>query len=397
MIFGVAIRRFDWIMVAAVLLLLAIGERAVRTATVADVAGDPGFFVRRHLIYLAMGVALGAVAALVDPRFYRRLRWVIYGASLALLVIVLGFSAARGSQRWIPLPFFTLQPSELSKATMIVCLSIFVADAVRRGTRGWRLLLRASILMGPPFVLVFIQPDLGTSLVYIFFTLTILVVAGLQGRYVAILGTAAVSLVILVLGVLPSIGLPLLRPYQTERITAFLDPEGGSPAAYQAQQAKIAIGSGGMGGRGAGISQTAGSFLPEHHTDFVFAVVGENRGFIGSAVVMLLYLLVLWRIGRIISRARVLEESFMAAGVFGLLMTQVTINVGMTLGIAPTTGIPLPFMTYGGSNTLTNLAAIGLALAIGARSVVDETPDATWQERPRRTFADPLEAPVDPI
>jgi len=396
-IFGVAIRRLDWIMVAAVLLLLAIGERAVRTSTVADVAGDPGFFVRRHLIYLAMGVALGAVAAFVDPRIYRRLFWIIYVASLALLVIVLGFSAARGSQRWIPLPFFTLQPSELSKATMIVCLAIFVADAVRRGTRGWRLLLRAAILMGPPFVLVFIQPDLGTSIVYIIFTLTILVVAGLQGRYVAILGTAGVSLVILVLGVLPSIGLPLLRPYQTERITAFLDPEGGSPAAYQAQQAKIAIGSGGMGGRGAGISQTAGSFLPEHHTDFVFAVVGENRGFIGSAVVMLLYLLVLWRIGRIISRARVLEESFMAAGVFGLLMTQVTINVGMTLGIAPTTGIPLPFMTYGGSNTLTNLAAIGLALAIGARSVVDATPDATWQERPRRTFADPLEAPVDPI
>lgn len=397
MIFGVAIRRLDWIMVAAVLLLLAIGERAVRTSTVADVAGDPGFFVRRHLIYLAMGVALGAVAAFVDPRIYRRLFWIIYVASLALLVIVLGFSAARGSQRWIPLPFFTLQPSELSKATMIVCLSIFVADAVRRGTRGWRLLLRAAILMGPPFVLVFIQPDLGTSIVYIIFTLTILVVAGLQGRYVAILGTAGVSLVILVLGVLPSIGLPLLRPYQTERITAFLDPEGGSAAAYQAQQAKIAIGSGGMGGRGAGISQTAGSFLPEHHTDFVFAVVGENRGFIGSAVVMLLYLLVLWRIGRIISRARVLEESFMAAGVFGLVMTQVTINVGMTLGIAPTTGIPLPFMTYGGSNTLTNLAAIGLALAIGARSVVDATPDATWQERPRRTFADPLEAPVDPI
>jgi len=396
-IFGVAIRRLDWIMVAAVLLLLAIGERAVRTSTVADVAGDPGFFVRRHLIYLAMGVALGAVAAFVDPRIYRRLFWIIYVASLALLVIVLGFSAARGSQRWIPLPFFTLQPSELSKATMIVCLAIFVADAVRRGTRGWRLLLRAAILMGPPFVLVFIQPDLGTSIVYIIFTLTILVVAGLQGRYVAILGTAGVSLVILVLGVLPSIGLPLLRPYQTERITAFLDPEGGSPAAYQAQQAKIAIGSGGMGGRGAGISQTAGSFLPEHHTDFVFAVVGENRGFIGSAVVMLLYLLVLWRIGRIISRARVLEESFMAAGVFGLVMTQVTINVGMTLGIAPTTGIPLPFMTYGGSNTLTNLAAIGLALAIGARSVVDATPDATWQERPRRTFADPLEAPVDPI
>lgn len=397
MIFGVAIRRLDWIMVAAVLLLLAIGERAVRTSTVADVAGDPGFFVRRHLIYLAMGVALGAVAAFVDPRIYRRLFWIIYVASLALLVIVLGFSAARGSQRWIPLPFFTLQPSELSKATMIVCLSIIVADAVRRGTRGWRLLLRAAILMGPPFVLVFIQPDLGTSIVYIIFTLTILVVAGLQGRYVAILGTAGVSLVILVLGVLPSIGLPLLRPYQTERITAFLDPEGGSAAAYQAQQAKIAIGSGGMGGRGAGISQTAGSFLPEHHTDFVFAVVGENRGFIGSAVVMLLYLLVLWRIGRIISRARVLEESFMAAGVFGLVMTQVTINVGMTLGIAPTTGIPLPFMTYGGSNTLTNLAAIGLALAIGARSVVDATPDATWQERPRRTFADPLEAPVDPI
>ncbi len=397
MTLSAVIRRVDWLLVGTVLLLLAIGERAVKIATVNDLVGDPGFFDRRHIIYVSLGIAAAVVVALIDPRVYRRLFWFIYGGTLGLLVVVLGFSAARGSQRWIPLPFFTLQPSELGKVTMIVCLSIIVADGVRRGLTGWRLVTRAALLMLPPFALVFIQPDLGTSIVYVAITLTILTVAGLSGRILALIGGSAVALVVLVLGVLPTIGLPLLRPYQAERITAFLDPQGGSPAAYQAEQSMIAIGSGGLAGRGAGISQTAGNFLPEHHTDFVFAVVGENRGFVGSAIALLLYLVVLWRIGRLIPRARNLEESFMAAGVFGLFMTQVAINVGMNLGIAPTTGIPLPFMTYGGSNTITNITAVGLAVAIGIRQVREEAPQATWRERPRRFADKAVEPPPDPV
>lgn len=391
------LRRVDWVLVAAVVLLLYIGEHAVRVATVNDIAGDPGFFVRRHIIYIVAGVGFAAVAALVDPRIYRRLFWFIYGGTIGLLIIVLGFSAARGSQRWIPLPFFTLQPSEIGKVTMIVCLSIIVADCVRRGIRGWNMAIRAALLMLPPFTLVFIQPDLGTSIVYVAITLAILVVAGLPGRNVAVIGGVGVAIVILVLGILPTVGLPLLRPYQTERITAFLDPEGGSPAAYQAEQSMIAIGSGGLAGRGQGVSQTAGNFLPEHHTDFVFAVVGENRGFVGSAIVLMLYLLVLWRIGRVIPRARNLEESFIAAGVFGLIMLQVGVNVGMNLGIAPTTGIPLPFMTYGGSNTVTNLTAIGLAIAVGIRQVREEPTVTGWRERPRRYRDKALTAPTDVV
>ncbi len=389
------LRRVDWLLVTAVLLLLYIGERAVKAATVNDLVGDPGFFDRRHIIYIIAGLGFASVAAVIDPRIYRRLFWFIYGSTIGLLIIVLGFSAARGSQRWIPLPFFTLQPSEVGKVTMLVCLSIIVADCVRRGITGWSMAIRAALLMLPPFALVFIQPDLGTSIVYVAITLTILVVAGLPGRNVAILGAAGIGLVILVLGILPTIGAPLLRPYQSERITAFLDPQGGSPAAYQSEQSKIAIGSGGLAGRGQGISQTAGNFLPEHHTDFVFAVVGENRGFVGSAVVLLLYLLVLWRIGRIVPRARNLEEAFIAAGVFGLVMTQVAVNIGMNLGIAPTTGIPLPFMTYGGSNTITNLTAVGLAIAVGIRQERAESTALGWQERPRRYVQKALQAPTD--
>jgi rod shape determining protein RodA len=388
---GPLLRRVDWLLVAAVLLLLYIGERAVKVATVNDLPGDPGFFDRRHIIYILAGLVLGSIAAFVDPKLYRRLFWIIYGSTIGLLIIVLGFSAARGSQRWIPLPFFTLQPSEIGKVTMIVCLSIIVADCVRRGISGWNMVIRASLLMLPPFALVFIQPDLGTSIVYVAITLAILIVAGLPGRNLLVIGGIGLAIVVLVLGILPTVGLPLLRPYQTERITAFLDPDGGSPAAYQAEQSMIAIGSGGLVGRGEGASQTAGNFLPEHHTDFVFAVVGENRGFIGSAIVLLLYLLVLWRIGRVIPRARNLEEAFMASGVFGLIVLQVTVNIGMNLGIAPTTGIPLPFMTYGGSNTVTNLTAIGLTLAVGIRQVRAESSSPGWQERPRRYVHKALE------
>ncbi len=391
MIRGLSLRRFDWLLIGAVLLLLAIGERAVRAATVADLIGDPGYFVRRHIIYIALGIAIAAVAALVDPRVYRRLFWPIYLSTVALLVVVLGFAAVRGINGWIPLPYFTLQPSEMGKVTMIVCLSLVMADAVRAGVRGWGMVARAALLMGPPFVLVFIQPDLGTAIVYGAIALMILVVAGLPGRQLAVIGGVAVAVIVLVLAVLPSVGVPVLRPYQTERITAFLDPEGDSPATYQARQARIAIGSGGLTGRGEGVSQTAGSFLPEHHTDFVFAVVAENRGFAGSAVALLLYALVLWRIGRMIPRARDLEESFMAAGVFGMILTQVAVNLGMVLGIAPTTGLPLPFMTYGGSNTITNITAIGLALAIGARAARREPEVEAWRQRVTRQA--PADAP----
>jgi rod shape determining protein RodA len=201
------LRRVDWLLVTAVLLLLVIGQRAVRAATVNDLLGDPGFFDRRHIIYIVAGLGFAAVAMVIDPRIYRRLFWFIYGSTIGLLIIVLGFSAARGSQRWIPLPFFTLQPSELGKVTMIVCLSIIMADCIRRGIRGWGMATRAGLLMLPPFALVFIQPDLGTSIVYIAITLTVLIVAGLPGRSVALLGGVGVAVVVLVLGILPSIGL----------------------------------------------------------------------------------------------------------------------------------------------------------------------------------------------
>jgi rod shape determining protein RodA len=361
------LRRIDWVLVVAVALLLYIGTRAVQSGTAGDLIGDPSFFVRRHLIYIVLGVAAGVATMLIDPRLYRRFIWPIYGVAIALLVIVLGFSAARGSQRWIPLPFFTLQPSEVGKAALIIVASVVIADAVRRGATGWRLVGRAGIVMGPLFMLVFIQPDLGTSLAYLAITAAILAIAGLGWRQFAVIGAGALSAALLIFAVLPSIGLPLLRPYQIDRITAFLNPEGGSPAVYQSEQARIAIGSGGLTGRGEGASQTAGNFLPEHHTDFVFAVVAENRGFVGAVIVLLLYMVVLWRIARVIPRARTLDDSLIAAGALGMMLVQITINLGMVVGLAPTTGIPLPFMTYGGSNTIINLVVIGLVLAVTAR------------------------------
>lgn len=377
------IRRVDWILIAAAAVLVYLGARAIEVSTAGDLIGEPEFFIRRHLIYVALGLVAATIALLVDPRWYRRLVWPIYGVAVALLVIVLGFSAARGSQRWIPLPFFTLQPSEFGKAALIIALGVLVAAGVRRGLTGWRLVGRAVAVMGPVFILVFIQPDLGTSISYIAITAAVLVVAGLGWRQFAVLGAGGLGVIAFVLGVLPAIGLPLLRPYQVDRITAFLDPGGDSPAVYQSEQSRIAIGSGGLTGRGEGVSQTAGNFLPEHHTDFVFAVVAENRGFVGAAIVVLLYLVVLWRVARIIPRARTLDEALIVAGALGMMLTQITINIGMVVGIAPTTGIPLPFMTYGGSNTIINLTVMGLVLAVGARAI-PATPRRTRRVRTAR-------------
>ncbi len=372
------LRRIDWILAAAVAALLVLGYATVSSATRSDIAGDPTYYATRELLYVGAGAVICLVLALLDLRRLRAVANWLYAATLVLLVVVLALgtaSAARGSSRWIPLPFFDFQVSEMGKIVMILCLAAWTASARVRSPGGWRPLLSTGLRLLPALALVFAEPDLGTSIVYGGVWLTILFVAGVPARQVVTMIALAAGVAVLVVGILPARGIEVLQPYQHDRLTAFVDPSSTSATAYQQRESRIAIGAGGLQGRGArGATQTNRDFLPEHHTDFVFAVVGEQRGFLGAGLVLALFSIVFWRAARIIVRAATQYEALVAAGIFGMLLLQVFVNIGMTLGIMPVTGIPLPFLTYGGANTITNMAAIGLLLAVGSRAAVTSSP-----------------------
>jgi rod shape determining protein RodA len=363
------VRRLDWVMFGAVAGLVAFGLWAIDGITRHDVAGDPEYYVVRQGIFAFIGT-IGMIAAiLVDPNFYRRYRKVIYALAIFLLLLVMVLGAdARGSTRWIELGFFRFQPSEFGKLLLALFLAGLLAGRARR-IGEWRTTLVAVGAAGIPALLVFMQPDIGTALVYTAILAAALFFAGTRWRDLSVLAAVAALLAITVLWLAPSLGLPILEPYQRARLTAFLDPsENPQGAAYNINQSITAVGSGGSTGRGvAGATQTNLDYLPEHHTDFVFASLSEQRGFVGASFLLLLYLLLIWRGIRVIATAR---DPFCATAagaiVFGLLF-QIFVNVGMTIGIAPITGIPLPFVSVGGSAMVTNLLAVGVLQAIAMR------------------------------
>jgi rod shape determining protein RodA len=363
------LRRIDWVMIAATAALIAYGLWAIDGITRLDVAGDPEYYVFRQSIFVVVGT-LGMVGALfVDPVWYRRYRKVLYALLITflLVVIVLGVDA-RGSTRWISVGFFQFQPSEFGKLLLALFLAGVLAARIRR-IGEWR---TTAVVVGAaalPTLLVFSQPDIGTSLVYGAILAATLFFAGTPWRHLGVLAVATALLASTVLWFAPSLGVEILEPYQRARITAFLNPtENPQGAAYNINQSITAVGSGGSTGRGvAGATQTNLDYLPEHHTDFVFASFAEQRGFIGVSVLLLLYLLLIWRGIRVIATARDPFCATVAGAIVFALLFQVFVNVGMTIGIAPITGIPLPFVSVGGSAMVTNLLAVGILQAIAIR------------------------------
>ena len=362
-------RRLDWVLVGAVGGLVVFGLWAISGITRHDVAGSPHYYVTRQAIFAVIGI-VGAVAAiLVDPGVYRRYYKAIYIGTIGLMVLVfLAAPLTRGSRRWIDLGFFRFQPSEFGKLLFVLALAGFLADRARR-IGDPRTTLRVIGLATIPIFLVFVQPDLGTALVYGAALGAILFVAGTRWTHLALLGAGAVFVGLLVLWALPSVGMPVLKPYQQQRLLHFGNPNadpGG--ATYNAHQSLLAVGAGGVHGRGVdNATQTTLDFLPEHATDFAFASLAEQRGFLGAAVLLCLYLLVVWRGLRIVAIAREPYTAIVAGGIVVALLFQIFVNVGMTMGIAPITGIPLPFVSVGGSSMIANLVAIGVLLAIHAR------------------------------
>jgi rod shape determining protein RodA len=290
---------------------------------------------------------------------------------VVIAFVLLVGHAAHGSTRWISLGFFTFQPSEFGKLLFVLALAGMLAER-ERAVSSWGTTLRVVGLGLLPVVLVFAQPDLGTALVYLAALGAMLFVAGVPWRHLSVLGALVVLVVVGVLWVGPAAGVNVLKSYQQQRLTCFTHPSTCPAAAgYNLDNSLTAVGSGGVRGRGpSGSSQVKLGFLPESQTDFAFAGFAEQRGFVGAALLLGLYLLVLWRGLRIVTVARDLFSAVVAGGIVVALLFQIFVNVGMTMGIAPITGIPLPFVSVGGSSLIANLAAMGVLLAIHARGRV---------------------------
>ena len=366
-----ALRRLDWLLALAVASLIGLGALLVWSATrqaMIDADRDPQAFLKRHLINALIGLAIAAVATLVDYRSLHAYAPVIYLLSCLGLVAVLSplGSTINGAHSWIVLGAgFQVQPSEFAKVAVVIGMSMLLADKRdREETPRSGDIAAVLALAAVPMALIMLQPDLGTVLVLVFIVLGVLAIAGAPAVWVGGLVLAGVLVSV------SAVQVGVLDDYQLNRFAAFanpeLDPRG---VGYNTNQARIAIGSGGVFGKGLFEgTQTRGNFIPEQQTDFIFTVAGEELGLLGASTLLALLGVVLWRGLRIASRATDVFGRLVAAGVVAWLAFQSFVNIGMTLGIMPVTGLPLPFVSYGGSAMFANLLAIGLLQNVHLRS-----------------------------
>lgn len=341
--------------------LVMVGSSAVSgEVTLATLLGS-GLFLRQ-LLWVVGGTVGMFLLSLIDYTEWRRFTIPIYFFSLALLVLVI-FKGHEvwGSQRWISIGgFFNLQPSELAKVAIIITLAALLSKEERQLDTWWDLILPFAHV-GVPMLVIFMQPDLGTSLVFIVITMAVLFVAGLRWLHLAVLSVAGVIGSVLAF-------FYVLEPYQKNRLIIFRDPwQDPQKLGWQIIQSKVAIGSGQFRGRGLFQgTQTQLNFLPAKHTDFIFSVVGEELGFVGAVLFLLAYLFLIWQIFKVGSDAKDNFGRLICVGVASMLTFQLLVNVGMTISIMPVTGIPLPLLSYGGSSFLTTMIALGLVLSVAA-------------------------------
>jgi rod shape determining protein RodA len=355
----------DLTLLVAVVGLAICSVVTLSGATSKLVPGQPNYYVDRQVAYLVAGTLLMLVLSRVDYARLRLLKNAIYAALILSILAVLAIGhSARGSQRAISLSFFSFQASEIGKDLLIVALSAFVVARARRlSERDTTAQVMLAALV--PAIFVIVQPDLGSGMVYLVIAFTLLFMPGTSWKHLAALAALGLASMTFVLVAAPLAGVHVIKPYQEERLTAFLHPSSNpQKQGYQQEEARIAIGSGQKTGRGANSSQTPNGFVPESHTDFVFAAVGERYGFVGAALVLSLFALLISRALRIVLMSKDLFGSLVAAGIAAMLSFQVFVNVGMTIGIMPITGVTLPLMSYGGSSVITTLLAVGLLQSI---------------------------------
>ena len=363
--------RLDWLLLAAVLALLVMSTLLVWSATAhrADLTGgDSTAFLRKQLVNVVIGLVLCAAVTVTDHRWVRILAPVVYLASVAGLVLVLTIgSTINGSQSWLRLGGLSVQPSELAKLAVVVGMALVLAERAegrRRPYVGGVDVTLMLVVAAVPAVLILLQPDLGTMLVLSATVFGVLAVSGARRRWLVLLvsGAGAAAVAAVVGGV--------LKAYQVDRFLAFVDPSlDPRGAGYNVEQARIAIGNGGLLGQGLfDGSQTRAGFVPEQQTDFVFTVAGEELGLLGAGVLIALLCLVIWRALVIARRADDVFGRVCAAGIACWFGFQAFQNIGMCLGIMPVTGVPLPFVSYGGSSLFAGMLAVGLLQNIHLRT-----------------------------
>lgn len=365
------LRRLDWVLVLAGIGLSVIGAFCIWSATRSKLEGfgsDPQTFFKRHLINLAIGLVLGVLFSRIDYRLLRAYAPILFAASLLGLIVVLSPLGSRvnGTKAWIELPAgFSIQPAEFTKLGLILLVASLLSER-RDGESEPRTrdVLQVLALFAIPAALILIQPDLGTVLIMGVAVFGMIAVSGVRSRLMAGL---LLSLVVVAFG---AVQFGVLKPYQVQRLTAFADPSGGGQTyGYNTQQARIAIGSGGLTGEGLFHgAQTQRHFVPYNQTDFVYSVAGEELGFVGAGAIILLFGVVLWRGIRIATRATDMFGRLVAVGILCWLSFQAFENIGMNLGIMPVTGVPLPFLSYGGTSMFASWIAIGLLENVHLRS-----------------------------
>jgi len=345
----------DWSLVFIPIFLSIFGIVLIYTITY----GNENNIALDQLIFTGVGLTIGLFLTFLDYRIFKSLAWPLYGIGLLLLLIVLFFgSTTFGATRWIDLGFYRLQPSELFKFISLIVIAKYLSDLTEINFKNLMFLV---FIIALPLLLILKQPDLGTASVIFIGLIALLIISPLKKIYlIAALGLAIV---------LSPLGWHFLKPYQKHRIEVFLNPSSDLQGeGYNVNQAKIAVGSGGLLGRGLGKgSQSQLNFLPVAHTDFIFAGTAEATGFVGSFLLILLLVIMIYRAINVAKEARDSFGTYLAAGIGAVFLFQTLVNVGMNMGIMPVTGIPLPFVSYGGSAMLTNFVFIGILQSIYLR------------------------------
>ena len=353
------LKRFDPVLLLAALLLTGYGLAMIYSAThhglIAN-GGDPMAFVNRQVMALGVGLVGMAAVCMLDYRVYRVWAPVLYGGSLVVLLITaMTGETVNASRAWMVVGGFQFQPAEIAKPALILMLAALFHER-REEALGFRALVEAVALASAPILLILLQPDLGTAIVFVAITCGVLLMARVRIRYMAALVLIGIT------AMLGAYQLEILQDYQLARLTTFLGAtEDLQGTGYNVNQAQIAVGSGGFTGQGfAEGSQTTLGYVPENHTDFIFTVIGEELGFVGGVLLLAIYGLLLWRAVTITATARDTLGILIGAGVTAVFTFQLFINVGMSIGIMPVTGLPLPFVSYGGTSLMGSFLMIGL-------------------------------------